>query len=230
MFWYWDPTYIILIPAILLSIFAQTKIQSTFNKYQGVKSIKNYTGYDAAHRLLMKNGLSNVTIELTRGRLSDHYDPRSKVLRLSNDIYYGTSVASLGVAAHEVGHAIQHAKGYVPLQIRNLLVPVASFGSKFSWIILLLGIFVGNVMFINFGIYLFAGIVLFQIITLPVEFNASNRAVYELAETGIILDEEKAPIKKVLNAAALTYVAATLMSVLQLLRLLALTSRYRRRD
>ena len=230
MFWYWDPTYIILIPAILLSIYAQSKIQSTYNKFQGVRSLKNYSGYDAAHRLLMKNGLSDVSIELTNGRLTDHYDPRSKVLRLSNDIYYGTSIASLGVAAHEVGHAIQHARGYFPLQIRNILVPVASFGSKFSWILLLIGILVGNPTFITFGIYLFAGIVLFQIITLPVEFNASSRAVYELAETGIIIDEEKAPVKKVLNAAALTYVAATLMSVLQLIRLLALTGRYRRRD
>lgn len=230
MFWYWDPTYIILVPAILLSIYTQSKIQSTYNRFQNVRSIKNYTGYEAAQRLLMKNGLSNVTIELTRGRLTDHYDPRRKVLRLSNDIYHGTSIASIGVAAHEVGHAIQHAKGYLPLQIRNLLVPVASFGSKFSWIILFLGIFVGNKTFITFGIYLFAGIVLFQIVTLPVEFNASSRAVYELAETGIILDDEQAPVKKVLNAAALTYVAAALMSVLQLLRLLVLTGRYRDRD
>ncbi len=230
MFWYWDPTYIIIVPAILLSIYAQSKIQSTYNRFQNVRSVKNYTGYEAAQRLLMKNGLSNVTIELTRGRLTDHYDPRRKVLRLSNDIYHGTSIASIGVAAHEVGHAIQHAKGYLPLQIRNLLVPVASFGSKFSWIILFLGIFVGNETFITFGIYLFAGIVLFQIVTLPVEFNASSRAVYELSETGIILDDEQAPVKKVLNAAALTYVAAALMSVLQLLRLLVLTGRYRDRD
>lgn len=230
MFWYWDPTYIIIVPAILLSIYAQSKIQSTYNRFQNVRSVKNYTGYEAAQRLLMKNGLSNVTIELTRGRLTDHYDPRRKVLRLSNDIYHGTSIASIGVAAHEVGHAIQHAKGYLPLQIRNLLVPVASFGSKFSWIILFLGIFVGNETFITFGIYLFAGIVLFQIVTLPVEFNASSRAVYELSETGIILDDEQAPVKKVLNAAALTYVAAALMSVLQLLRLLVLTGKYRDRD
>lgn len=230
MFWYWDPTYIILIPAILLSIFAQSKIQSTYNRFQNVRSIKNYSGYEAAQRLLLKNGINDVAIQVTGGTLTDHYDPRKKVLRLSNDIYYGTSVASLGVAAHEVGHAIQHAKGYVPLQIRNLLVPVASFGSKFSWIILFLGLIVGNETFITFGIYLFAGIVLFQLVTLPVEFNASNRAVYELAETGIILDEEKTSVKKVLNAAALTYIAAALMSVLQLLRLLVLTGRYRDRD
>jgi len=230
MFWYWDPTYIILIPAILLSIYAQSKIQSTYNRFQNVRSIKNFTGYEAAQKLLLKNGINDVSIQVTGGMLTDHYDPRKKVLRLSNDIYYGTSVASIGVAAHEVGHAIQHAKGYMPLQIRNLLVPVASFGSKFSWILLFLGLIVGNETFVTFGIYLFTGIVLFQIVTLPVEFNASSRAVYELAETGIIIHEEKISVKKVLNAAALTYVAAALMSVLQLLRLLVLTGRFRDRD
>ena len=230
MFWYWDPTYIILIPAILFTLFAQSRIQSTYNKYQNVRSLKNVTGHEAAQKLLFKNGINDVSIQLTGGRLTDHYDPRKKVLRLSNDIYYGTSIASLGVAAHEVGHAIQHAKGYAPLQIRNILVPVASFGSRFSWILLFLGLILGNATFVTFGIYLFSAIVLFQIITLPVEFNASRRAVAELSDTGIIMDDERAPVKSVLSAAALTYVAATLMSVLQLLRLLILTGRYRRRD
>ncbi|QSX06861.1 zinc metallopeptidase [Sedimentibacter sp. zth1] len=230
MHFFFDPTYIIILPAIIFSMYAQTKIQSTYSRFQNVKSAKGMTGYESAQKLLNNNGLNNVTIEMVKGRLTDHYDPRKKVLRLSDGIYYGNSVAALGVAAHEVGHAIQHDKGYAPLKIRNILVPVASFSSKFSFLLLFLGILLGNKTFVDFGIYLFSAIVLFQIITLPVEFDASNRAVYQLVDNGIIYDYEKTSVKKVLNAAALTYVAATLMSVLQLLRLLAISGRFRDRD
>lgn len=230
MYWLFDSTYIIILPAILLSIYAQSKIQSTYSKFKQVRSMKGINGFETASRLLSLNGLQNIRIEMVSGNLTDHYDPRNKVLRLSNGVYYGNNIAAIGVAAHEVGHAIQHAEGYIPIKIRNFIVPIASFGSKFSWILLLIGLFLGNKTFVDFGIYLFCAIVLFQLITLPVELNASNRAIYQLSENGLIYDNEKSSVKKVLNAAALTYVAAVFMSIMQLVRLLALTGRFRDRD
>ncbi len=177
-----------------------------------------------ARKILDSNGLYNVKIEMVRGRLSDHYDPRSNVVRLSQDIYYGTSITSIAVAAHECGHAMQHAKGYVPLNLRSALVPVVNFSSSMSWFLIAIG-FMMRGPFLEIGILLFSASVLFQIITLPVEFNASNRAVVQLSNLGIVEGKEAKQSRKVLTAAALTYVAAALTSVLQLLRLLAIANR-----
>lgn len=220
---YYDSTYILLIPAILFSIYAQGKIQSAYSKYSRVASMTGITGAQAARKILDLNGLFDVAIEVIPGNLTDHYDPRSRVLRLSQGVYYSNSIASIGVAAHEAGHAIQHSKGYVPLVFRNALVPVANIGSNLSWILILLGFFMGAAGLINIGILLFTAVVLFQIVTLPVEFNASSRALNELENNHILYSDEIGRAKKVLDAAALTYVAATLAAISQLLRLLVLT-------
>lgn len=217
-----DPSIIILIPAMIFAFYAQTKVKTTFNKYLKVDSRSGYTGSEIARKILDKNGLYEVKIEHTRGHLTDHYDPRTKILRLSSSVYNGRSVAAAGVAAHEVGHAIQHANGYFPLTIRNNIAPIANFGARFVWIIVILGFFV-NPSLIKVGIILYLAVVGFQIITLPVEFNASSRALAQL-ESGIMRQEEIKPAKKVLNAAALTYVAATLVAVGQLIRLILLSS------
>ena len=209
-----DPTFIILIPAILFTMYAQFKVSSTTSRFLRVNTQIGFTGEQVARRILESNGLYDVRIEMVRGHLSDHYDPRSKVLRLSQDIYYGTSVTSVAVAAHECGHAIQHAKGYVPLNLRSSLVPVVN----------ALG-FIMRGPFLEIGILLFSASVLFQIITLPVEFNASNRALVQLGNLGIVEGKELNQSRKVLTAAALTYVAAALTSVLQLLRLVAIANR-----
>lgn len=217
-----DPTYIIILPAIIFAFYAQFKVQSTFNKFLNVYNSKGYTGAQTARTILDRNGLKNVNIELTGGHLSDHYDPRVRVLRLSNEVYYGTSVASVSVAAHEVGHAIQHANDYFPLTFRNKLVPVANIGSTMAWPLAILGIFMGMPAFLDIGILLFLGAVVFQIVTLPVEFNASSRAINQLVTNHLIsLDEERIS-KKVLDAAALTYVAAAATAILNLVRLLIL--------
>ena len=218
-----DPTFIILIPAILFTMYAQFKVSSTTSRFLRVNTQRGFTGEQVA-RILESNGLYDVRIEMVRGHLSDHYDPRSKVLRLSQDIYYGTSVTSVAVAAHECGHAIQHAKGYVPLNLRSSLVPVVNFASNISWILIALG-FIMRGPFLEIGILLFSASVLFQIITLPVEFNASNRALVQLGNLGIVEGKELNQSRKVLTAAALTYVAAALTSVLQLLRLVAIANR-----
>lgn len=221
-----DWTFVLLIPAMIFAMYAQGKVKTTFNKYLRVKSSKGYTGVQVARMIMDSEGLQNITIQLTNGHLSDHYDPRKKVLRLSNAVYNGNSVASLGVAAHEVGHAIQHASGYAPLMIRNSLAPVASFGSQAAWVLFLIGfIFVPDSGLMDIGIIFFLAVVLFQIITLPVEFNASNRAITLLESQGILSSNEIAPTKKVLSAAALTYVAATIVAISQLLRLLILRGR-----
>lgn len=220
---YYDSTYILLIPAILFSIYAQGKIQSAYSKYSRVASMTGITGAQAARKILDLNGLFDVAIEVIPGNLTDHYDPRSRVLRLSQGVYYSNSIASIGVAAHEAGHAIQHSKGYAPLVFRNALVPVANIGSNLSWILILLGFFMGAAGLINIGILLFTAVVLFQIVTLPVEFNASSRALNELENNHILYSDEIGRAKKVLDAAALTYVAATLAAISQLLRLLVLT-------
>ena len=219
-----DPTMIILIPAILFTIYAQFKVTSTTSRYLKVRSQRGFTGEQVARQILDANGLYNVNIEMVRGHLSDHYDPRRKVVRLSQDVYYGNSITSVSVAAHECGHAIQHAKGYVPLNLRSSLVPVVNFASNISWLLIALG-FVMRGPFLEIGILLFSASVLFQIITLPVEFNASNRAIVQLSNMGVLEGKEVSQGRRVLTAAALTYVAAALTSVLQLLRLVAIENR-----
>ena len=219
-----DPTMIILIPAILFTIYAQFKVTSTTSRYLKVRSQRGFTGEQVARQILDANGLYNVNIEMVRGHLSDHYDPRRKVVRLSQDVYYGNSITSVSVAAHECGHAIQHAKGYVQLNLRSSLVPVVNFASNISWLLIALG-FVMRGPFLEIGILLFSASVLFQIITLPVEFNASNRAIVQLSNMGVLEGKEVSQGRRVLTAAALTYVAAALTSVLQLLRLVAIANR-----
>lgn len=221
---FFDPTIMILIPAILFTIYAQFKVSSTTSKYLRVNSSKGYTGEQVARTILNSNGLNNISIEMVTGHLTDHYDPRSNTVRLSQDIYYGTSITSISVAAHECGHAIQHAKGYVPLNFRSALVPIVNFSSNISWLLIALG-FIMRGPFLEIGIILFAASVLFQIVTLPVEFNASSRAIVQLNNLGIVDKRESNQSRKVLTAAALTYVAAALTSVLQLLRLLAIANR-----
>ncbi len=214
-----DPTMFILIPSIILTMYAQAKVKSTFAKYLRVNSKKGHTGYQVARYILDKNGMRDVPIEIAGGRLSDHYDPRKKVVRLSNDVYHGTSIASISVAAHETGHAIQHNDGYIPLTFRNLIFPVANLGSKAAWFFIIAGLLITPSL-MDIGILLFGAAVLFQIATLPVEFNASTRAVRLLDEGGFIVQDEYRHSKKVLRAAALTYVAAMAAAVSQLIRLI----------
>ncbi len=220
-FGYFDPTMIILIPTIILTLYAQNKVNSNFKKYLKVQTAKGYTGLQVARLLLDQHGLQNIPIELSRGSLSDHYDPGKKVLRLSGEVYKGTSIASVSVAAHEVGHAIQDANDYTPLILRNKVFPIAKFGSSAAWIFIFVGLLIpsmGGLM--DIGIILFATAVLFQLITLPVEFNASSRALDLLDANGILSRNEEVGAKKVLNAAALTYVAAMASGIAQLLRLI----------
>ena len=214
-----------LIPAIIFAMYAQFKVSSSFNKYLRMASTSGYTGLQVARIILDKNGLHDVRIEPIAGNLTDHYDPRSRVVRLSRNVYSGNSIAAVSIAAHEVGHAMQHGEGYFPLLIRNNIAPVANIGSRFVWILIFLGLLIEPFL-LELGIMLYLAVVLFQIVTLPVEFNASRRALYEL-EGGIIDRGEVGSSKKVLSAAALTYVAATLVAIGQLLRLLALSGRRR---
>lgn len=214
-------TLLLLIPPLILAIWAQSRVSSTFNKYSRVKSSVGEPGYAFARRLLDSVGLYDVNIERVRGNLTDHYDPTKKVLRLSDATYNSSSIAALGVVAHEAGHAIQHAKGYKPLVLRNLSVPLAGFGSNMAWIIFFVGLIFSTPFLLNAGIFLFLFVVLFSLITLPVEFNASKRALKLLPVMGMSKDEVVGA-RKVLSAAALTYVAAALMSIAQLLRMLLL--------
>ncbi|WP_313567856.1 zinc metallopeptidase [Acetoanaerobium noterae] len=224
---YFDSTMIVLIPAIILAMYAQSKVKSTYEKYVRIASQKGYTGAEAARAILDRNGLTDVRIEHIRGTLSDHYDPRTRVLRLSDMVYRGNSISSSAIAAHEVGHAIQHARDYAPLRFRNAIVPVVNFASNLSWLFILAGLFLSFTGLIDIGIILFTGSVIFQIVTLPVEFNASSRALDELESVGVLTREEIPHSKKVLDAAALTYVAATATAVAQLVRLLLLRERSR---
>lgn len=217
---FWDISMIILIPGLLLAMYAQAKVSSTYNRYKRVLSRSGYTGAQFARKMLNDNGLYDVTITQVNGRLSDHYDPRANQVRLSSEVYNGTSIASLGIAAHEVGHAVQHATNYFPLTVRNLVVPVTNFSSSIYMILIILGIFMNSFSMIQFGIMLFAVIVIFQVITLPVEFNASRRAIATLGGDGILDQDELTGAKRVLGAAAMTYVAAMVTAVLQLLQLL----------
>lgn len=205
---------------ILVPIWAQFKVKSAYKKYSKVSSSSGMTGAEVARRILDENGLYNVQVEPVRGVLSDHYDPRSKVVRLSEDNYFGTSVAGAAVAAHEVGHAIQDDENYSFLRMRHALVPVANIGSNFSWILIMIGIFAQMSGLLLLGIVFMAAAVLFQIVTLPVEFNASNRAMNLLVSSGVIRNDEERETRKVLNAAALTYVAAAAVAVLELVRLI----------
>lgn len=228
--YYFDSTYILVFIGIALTLAASARVKSTFAKYSKVRSMSGMTGAQAAERILQTSGIVDVTIERVSGNLSDHYDPRSKVLRLSDSVYGQSTIAAIGVAAHECGHAIQHQNSYVPLKIRGALVPVANFGSMAAWPLIIIGVlFGGSQTFIDLGIILFSVAVLFQLVTLPVEFNASKRAVARLSETGILYGDELRYSKKVLDAAALTYVAAAAATILQLLRLLLLFGG-RRRD
>lgn len=220
-----DPTFIILLPAIIFAAYAQSKINSTFNTYLRVRNSNGYTGYQVARTILDKHGLQDIPIELINGHLTDHYDPRKRALRLSNAVYNGDSLASVGVAAHECGHAVQHQEAYVPLTIRNTIAPIASIGSQLSWILVLAGMFFGFTGLIDLGIIFFSAAVLFQLVTLPVEYNASSRAIAMLTEYNLVPINEVGPAKKVLSAAALTYLAATIVAVMQLLRLLLLRGR-----
>ena len=225
---FFDPAYLLLIPAILLSLYAQAKVQTTFSKYMKIPARSGINGAQAARELLRQNQLYDVKVEQVSGRLSDHYDPRSKTLRLSPEVYSSSSLAALGIAAHETGHAFQHNNEYVPLKLRNAIVPVANIGSNLAFPLLLLGIILSMPTLVQIGIIAFSAAVLFQLITLPVEYNASNRAVAALESGGMIQGDETGSTRKVLNAAALTYVAATLMSILQLLRLLLIAGGGRR--
>lgn len=228
-FGFFDPTFIILIPGLLLAMYAQFKVQGTFAKYVRVQASSGLTGAQAARRVLEDSGIHDVKIEAIQGNLTDHYDPRKKALRLSPDVYNGTSLASLGVAAHEAGHAVQHARHYLPLNIRASFVPVAQFGSTLAFPIFLVGLFIRSdwsAWLIWTGIYLFSAVVLFQIVTLPVEFNASRRALNLLESGGYVSFAEVGGTKKVLDAAALTYVAAALMGALQLIRLLLIAGAF----
>lgn len=226
-FGYFDPTMILLIPSIILAMYAQMKVKSTFAKYLRVGSKRGYTGYHVARHILDNNGIGDVQVELAKGHLSDHYDPRRRTVRLSNEVYHGNSIASISVAAHETGHAIQHANGYFPLSFRNAIFPIASFGSNAAWIFIVFGLIMSVPSLLDLGILLFASAVLFQIVTLPVEFNASSRAIRLLDEGGFIVGDEYRHSKKVLNAAALTYVAAMATAISQLVRLLLIRGRRR---
>ncbi|MGP4107446.1 zinc metallopeptidase [Virgibacillus sp. L01] len=211
--------YIIYIALLMIiPIWAQSKVKKTYKKYSKKATSSQMTGAEVARKILNDNGISDVNIEVTKGVLSDHYDPRKKVLRLSKDIYYGQSMASSAIAAHEVGHAIQDAQDYAFLRFRHALVPVASFGSKMSFFLIFAGIIFTMPNMLLFGIIFMSAAVLFQLVTLPVEFDASNRAMGQLVSTGVIRNNEERETKKVLNAAALTYVAAAMVALAELIR------------
>ncbi len=225
---YFDPTYILVAIGAVICLLASARVNSTFAKYSRVRSARNLTGKEAAERILHSQGLYDVQVRHVSGNLSDHYDPRSKTVNLSDATYNQASVAAVGVAAHECGHALQHAQAYAPLSIRAALVPAANFGSMAAWPLILAGLFMNGgtaSILINIGILAFTASVLFQIVTLPVEFNASSRAIKILRNTGILSEDELSGTKAVLGAAALTYVASAAASILQLLRLVLIANR-----
>lgn len=230
-FLYMDRYYLILVvPALIISMIAQVQVKSTFNKYSKISNSKHMTGAEVARYLLQINGIQDVEVTHVGGQLTDNYDPRKKVLRLSESTYGSTSVAAIGVAAHETGHAIQHKVKYGPLVLRSTLVPAAGIGSSAGPYIAILGLFLGWPIIINFGLLLFFAAILFYLVTLPVEFNASKRALSVLGSTGILMTEELTSAKKVLNAAAMTYVASALVAIASFLRLLLLANERRNRD
>ncbi len=229
--YYFDPTYFLVLIGAVLCIWAQARVKSTYGRYAKVMSRTGMTGAQAAQRILQMSGIYDVRIEHVGGELTDHYDPAHKVLRLSDTVYGASSVAAIGVAAHECGHAVQHDKGYAPLKFRSALVPVANIGSKAGIPLIILGAILGmNQTLIHIGIWVFALAVLFQVVTLPVEFNASGRALAMLGDYGMLDRAEVGGCRKVLRAAALTYVAAAASALLQLLRLVLLFGGNRDRD
>lgn len=231
-FGYFDPTIIVMIPAIIFTMYAQGKVKSAYSKYQRVPGRKGITGYQAARMILDNNGMRHVPIESTAGTLSDHYDPKNDVMRLSNDVYNGTSIASVSIAAHESGHALQDGTSYGFLKFRSAIAPAVNLVSMASWPLILIGLVIigignlttGNMIF-NLGILFFCAVVLFHTVTLPVELNASKRAVRQLVDLGIIDASEKRGAKKVLSAAAMTYVAALAVAIANLIRILLIRGR-----
>jgi Zn-dependent membrane protease YugP len=225
MFYFWNITFLMLIPALIFSIYAQIKVRTSFNKYWQIANSRGMTGAQAAQQILSANGVNNVKLDVAAGTLTDHYDPRSRTLRLSRDIFFGKSISALGIAAHESGHAMQHANKYGPLMLRNTFYPIANIGSVLAFPLFIMGFLFSFRPLIDIGIIAFTAAVIFTLITLPVEFNASKRAVQAL-ETYRLLGSNELPMaKSVLNAAAMTYVAATAMALLQLLRLLIIRNR-----
>lgn len=226
--WLGDWTYLILIPGIIAALIAQIAVKNAYAKYSSIQCGAQITGADIARKILDQNGALGITVEMTPGVMSDHYDPRGNVIRLSQDVYNGTSIAALGIAAHESGHALQHNEHYAPLAIRNAILPIANIGSAMAFPLVLLGLLFDFAPFpADIGVLLFGFVLLFQLITLPVEFNASRRAMYSLRGEGVLSSQEAVGARKMLTAAAMTYVAAILVSLLQFLRLIALSNRNR---
>ena len=231
LYYYYDWTYILVVIGAVICIAASARVKNVFSRYSRIQSHSGLTGREAAEQILHRNGIYDVQVIHIGGNLTDHYNPGNKTLGLSDTVYNSTSVAAIGVAAHECGHAVQHARGYVPLAIRGSLVPVANIGSMAAWPLILIGLFMNGqtaIFFINLGILLFSAAVLFQIVTLPVEFNASGRAVKVLEGSGMLYPDEVDSVKKVLGAAALTYVASAASMILQLLRLVIIGGRKRK--
>ncbi|HIV40856.1 MAG TPA: zinc metallopeptidase [Candidatus Mediterraneibacter guildfordensis] len=231
LYYYYDWTYILVVIGAVICIAASARVKNVFSRYSRIQSHSGLTGREAAEQILHRNGIYDVQVIHIGGNLTDHYNPGNKTLGLSDTVYNSTSVAAIGVAAHECGHAVQHARGYVPLAIRGSLVPVANIGSMAAWPLILIGLFMNGqtaIFFINLGILLFSAAVLFQIVTLPVEFNASGRAVKVLESSGMLYPDEVDSVKKVLGAAALTYVASAASMILQLLRLVIIGGRKRK--
>ena len=227
MFWYDYYYFILVVPAIIISLIAQANVKKTYATMAKIGNKKRLTGAQAAYNVLQQYGITNVRIEQTQGKLSDHYDPRSNVIRLSSEVYAGTSIASVGIACHEAGHAAQHAQNYVPIKVRNAILPVANFGSSFGVLLAVFGYALGYGMLIDIGIILFAAVVVFQLVTLPIEFNASKRAIQVIESSEMLMVDEVPKAKKVLFAAAMTYVASLLVSIMSLLRLILRTNRRR---
>lgn len=223
MLWYDYYYFILVVPALIISGIAQWKVKSTYSKMAQISNTRGLTGAQAAMRVLSYYGITNVSLEQTHGKLSDHYDPRTNVIRLSPEVFTGSSIAAVGIACHEAGHAAQHAQNYVPIKVRNLILPVANIGSTLGFTIAILGYFLGYGILIDVGIILFASVTVFQLFTLPIEFNASRRALSVISETGMLNEIETEKAKQVLSAAAMTYVAALLVSIMSLLRLILRT-------
>ena len=232
-YYYWDPTYILVVIGAVICMIASARVKGTFNKYSQLRSMSGMNGAQVAQRVLQAAGIYDVQVRHVSGSLTDHYDPRTKTVNLSDPVYNATSVAALGVAAHECGHAIQHATSYAPLSIRSALVPIANFGSMLAWPVILIGLFFNtrsSGLIIDIGILLFSAAVLFQLVTLPVEFDASRRALVMLRTQGILADDELKYTRRVLKSAALTYVASAAAAILQLLRIILITNGRRRDD
>ena len=232
-YYYWDPTYILVVIGAVICMIASARVKGTFNKYSQLRSMSGMNGAQVAQRVLQAAGIYDVQVRHVSGSLTDHYDPRTKTVNLSDPVYNATSVAALGVAAHECGHAIQHAKSYAPLSIRSALVPIANFGSMLAWPVILIGLLFNtrsSGLIIDIGILLFSAAVLFQLVTLPVEFDASRRALVMLRTQGILADDELRYTRRVLKSAALTYVASAAAAILQHLRIILITNGRRRDD